>query len=470
MASALQPTLTSGWTGWTGTELQAYATTYFPGGCDPEATTGLTSCDTTLIGYYPYKVKHTNIPSGVSPLSTKTATNRDWDIAMVTIILPADSIPRSELESWSRFHIRPALTEPTTDDRWMIDHILTAPASCPTPFETTTSTPLHSWGDNLPSEFITEYLLPKATVVSAETYTRTNLYSPPITEVVRKIHVKSTDLPPTRHGGRPMYGNQLYNLDLDKLNQSYVQNCYLPDQPRPPTQAELCPYTYAGKCSKLESWMVIVAAIIPSIFVLGFVENFFWFRRLMLGKTCLRMGTVCWALILIFVVGFTIIEKRRSPEDRADFRQQWKTMQLKTKIKLWFQFGFSHRYPVTWLGERKKVVRQERVEMQRGGGFGGGNGGAASGGQPEHDDTPLPAYPGPRSSGISGTTVASSGPVLGNPNAVLGSGTAVIGPTLAPVQMLSSSSPQQPAANTGPASDGFELFRGSNVHYYTMST
>lgn len=203
--------------------------------------------------------------------------------------------------------------------------------------------------------------------------------------------------------------------------------------------------------------MIIVAAVIPSIILLGFVENFFWFRRLMLGKTCLRMGTVCWASIFIFVVGFTIIEKRRSPEDRAEFRQQWKTMQLKTKIKLWCQFGFRHRYPVAWLGERKAVCHEERIEMRRGGGTGGGDGGPA-GGQREADDTPLPAYPGPPSSVISGTTAASSGPVLGNPNAVLastGSGAAVVGPTLPPVQPQSPSSPQQPDASLGSAGDGF---------------
>ncbi|VBB84218.1 Putative protein of unknown function [Podospora comata] len=457
MTSALQPTLASEWTGWTGTELQAYATTYLPYGCDPEDTAELTSCYTTFIADRPYKVKHTNIPSGVSPRSTTTVTNRDWDVEMVTIILPADSIPRSELESWSRFHIMSTPTESTTDN-WIIHHTLTAPASCPTSFEYTTSTPLSNWGDYLPSEFLTEYLLPKATILPVKSHTSTYHESLTITKMTRTIHVKAADLPPTRYGGPPLNGNYpFYRLDLDMLNTSYVQHCYLPGEPRPPTQAELCPYTYAGKCSRLEPWMIIVAAVIPSIILLGFVENFFWFRRLMLGKTCLRMGTVCWASIFIFVVGFTIIEKRRSPEDRAEFRQQWKTMQLKTKIKLWCQFGFRHRYPVAWLGERKAVRHEERIEMRRGGGTGGGDGGPA-GGQREEDDTPLPAYPGPPSSVISGTTAASSGPVLGNPNAVLastGSGAVVVGPTLPPVQPQSPSSPQQPDASLGSAGDGF---------------
>ncbi|KAK4652907.1 hypothetical protein QC762_0078070 [Podospora pseudocomata] len=384
MASVIHPAQANEWTGWTRTKLLALATSYLPNGCDPEGTTGLTSCYETYVPGVPYTVKHTNIPPGATPTSSSTYTNRDWDIKMATILLPPDAVPRSEIDGWYWF--RSTTTRPpSTSDLWWIDHTLTAPASCPTPFEFTTSHLLSYWGDRLPSEFLDEYMLPKATVFPV--YTTTPSYRGAYPSPVREIHVKPTDLPPTRSGGLPRYGDAGFVIsDLKSFNQSYITHCHLPGEPRP------CPYSYAGKCSKIEPWKIIVAAVIPSIFLLGFVESFFWFRRLMLGKSCLRLGTVCWNLIFIFLVFFTAIEDKRSPEHQADFREQWKKMSLMTKIKLWGQFGFRHRYPVEWLGERKPTGRvTESIEMTRG----GGNGGAGRGGQRVEDDDIPPAYPGP---------------------------------------------------------------------------
>ncbi|KAK4171014.1 hypothetical protein QBC36DRAFT_368494 [Triangularia setosa] len=149
----------------------------------------------------------------------------------------------------------------------MIDHTLTAPASGPTPFEFTTSTQLDIWGDYLPSEFLADYLLPKATALPVETCTQTSYFER--TDIVRQIHVKPTDLPPTRHGGPPIYGDaSYYRWKLDKLNQPYLSHCCHPDDSLPLSRPEPCPYTYNGKCSKLKPWMVIVAAVIPSILLL----------------------------------------------------------------------------------------------------------------------------------------------------------------------------------------------------------
>ncbi|CAP71396.1 uncharacterized protein PODANS_6_2350 [Podospora anserina S mat+] len=450
MATGFQRALASEWTGWTGTELQAYATSYLPYGCNPEVLTGTRSCSKTY-GLRRFTVKHTNIPTGVTPAFSIAITNIDWDIVMSTIVLPTDAIPRSELEDWSQLP-SPSTRSQFTTDLWIIDHILTAPASCPTPFEFTTSTSLQPWAGWFPSEFLTEYMLPKATVLPVQTHS-TKGYNP---SLVREIHVKPTDLPPTRHGGP--HARTYYDSVVSSLNTTYVQECHRPGGPRPLTQEERCPYTYAGKCSKVEPWKVIIATVIPSVFLLGFVENFFWFGRLMMGRTALRLGTVCWILIFIFTIGFTIVEDARKPEDQSELREQWKAMPLKMKIKLWFQFGFRQRYPVDWLGERKPRRHGENIETERRGDTGGGNGGAGTGGRRVEDDTPLPVYPGPPSSVVGGTTAASSGPVLGNPNAVLasmGSGTVVISPMQTSVQTQSPVSLQRPDPNTGTAGDGF---------------
>ncbi|KAK0672605.1 hypothetical protein QBC41DRAFT_216882 [Cercophora samala] len=410
MASVSQRALASEWTGWTRTELLALATSYLPNGCDPEGTTGLTSCYETYVPGVPYTVKHTNIPPSVTPVSSTTKINRDWDIEMATILLPPDAVPRSEIDGWYWFLSTSTNTPLRTSDLWMIDHTLTAPASCPTPFEFTTSFRLQGWGDRLPDEFLTDYLLPKATILPGETVTRAGAYP----SILREIHVKPTDLPPTRHGGPPVDGDAaFYRWSLESYNQSFLAHCHLRGEPRP---ADRCPYTYAGKCSTIELWKIIIAAVIPFIFLLGFAESFFWFRRLMLGKTCLRMGTVCWILISVVAILFTIIEKKRSPEHQAEFREQWKKMSVTTKIKLWGQFGFRQRYPVDWLGARKPTGQAESIEMTRGGGTGGGHGGAGIEGQRVEDDTPPAYFPPAHEAG--GTATASSGRALDDPNAV----------------------------------------------------
>lgn len=110
-----------------------------------------------------------------------------------------------------------------------------------------------------------------------------------------------------------------------------------------------CYYGYG--CTNLKIWVIIIAAVIPSIFVLGFFESYFWFRRLMLGKGCLRFGTISWICISLWVACFTRSQSRRSPEDQKLLRQKWKETSFGTAIKLWFKWGFRHRYPVPLLGQ-----------------------------------------------------------------------------------------------------------------------
>ncbi|KAK4194066.1 hypothetical protein QBC40DRAFT_291449 [Triangularia verruculosa] len=467
VASVCQPVLASSRTL---TELIVHEPTFSPENCD-EAGITARQCTSTYSNF-PFTVQHTTIPTGVTPLSAKTQTKTFWDLELVTLYLPPGAVPRSELVD---YQMAPAPAELLP--RFVVDMTLTAPASCPTLFEYTTTIDLRFIGDGLPKSFISSELLPKGTV-EAQTFTETRtLLSPilggtPRTTVTQTlvaafttIHIKPTDLPPIRPAALAE-DDYPYYPHLGFVSSYYIQNCYLPGQERPLTKEETCPYTYAGACSHTEPWVVIVAAVIPSVFLLGFVENFFWFRRLMLGKWCLRFGTVCWSLLLIFVVSCTLRERDRDAEDQARLKEQWKAIPFWMKMKLWFRWGFRHQYPVAWLGEKKKTVSgEESIEMGRGGGASGGAGSAGQGGE---DDMPLPAYPGPPSSRVSdvhsvnsGSAVATPGPVLGNPNAVLastgpvlGSGTVVIGPTMTPAQPQSPASTQRPEADQRPPGDG----------------
>ncbi len=51
-------------------------------------------------------------------------------------------------------------------------------------------------------------------------------------------------------------------------------------------------------------WVIVVASVLPSLFLLGWVESFLWFRQLMPGRKALRFGTVCWILMLVVGVVF----------------------------------------------------------------------------------------------------------------------------------------------------------------------
>ena len=104
----------------------------------------------------------------------------------------------------------------------------------------------------------------------------------------------------------------------------------------------------------LRTWVIVVIVILVLLVVLfffGFLENFLWFRRLMLGKSTLRFGTISWILISLWVACFTRSQSARTPEDQARLKQQWEAMSGGTKWKLWWKWGFRHAYPVDLLGD-----------------------------------------------------------------------------------------------------------------------
>ena len=111
---------------------------------------------------------------------------------------------------------------------------------------------------------------------------------------------------------------------------------------------------YDSYSNALKAWVIVViviASILPLLFFFGFLENWLWFRRLMLGKSTLRFGTICWILLSLWVLCFTRKQRERTPEDQARLKQQWDAMSGGTKWKLWWKWGFRRAYPVELLGD-----------------------------------------------------------------------------------------------------------------------
>jgi hypothetical protein len=103
-------------------------------------------------------------------------------------------------------------------------------------------------------------------------------------------------------------------------------------------------------CVALATWVIVIATILPLLFLLGFVESYCWFRRMMIGRSALRLGTICWCLMSLWFILLTRKSQERSKEDQVLLKQYWASLSAGTKIKLWFKHGLAWRYPVELLG------------------------------------------------------------------------------------------------------------------------
>jgi hypothetical protein len=106
-------------------------------------------------------------------------------------------------------------------------------------------------------------------------------------------------------------------------------------------------------CTSFRVWVIVVASVIPALFVLGFLESYLWYRRLFHGKGALRTGTICWILISLWMLCFTRRQDARSPADQILLKQNWKAMSAGQKWMNWWRWGFRHAYPVALLGDPK---------------------------------------------------------------------------------------------------------------------
>ena len=103
----------------------------------------------------------------------------------------------------------------------------------------------------------------------------------------------------------------------------------------------------------LQTYILVIIIVIPSVFVLGFVESYFWFTKLMKGRSALRGGTLLWVFISLWTACLIRSENAGvDPEWRKEAEAKWKARGLGEKLKLWLKYGFHWSYPVAVMGER----------------------------------------------------------------------------------------------------------------------
>ncbi|KAF3007623.1 hypothetical protein E8E13_008284 [Curvularia kusanoi] len=224
---------------------------------------------------------------------------------------------------------------------------MTAPASCPTVFTVATQATV----TDIPS-LVTDQLKPTSTDVSTSTYRSYDIVeatwyltegAAPFTsteDYYYSYYIKSCTPPPAQYtGSGRTYGGSGGGSSSSGSGSSSGSDSW--------TDYRTC---YFGGCTTLKVWIIIIATILPGIFLLGFLESFFWYTRLMKGKSAMRGGTVCWVLLSLWVLCFTRMQDARSKEDQKLLQQKWKEMPAGQKFKNW-SWGFRRRYPVPLLGQ-----------------------------------------------------------------------------------------------------------------------
>ncbi|KAF7548864.1 hypothetical protein G7046_g8529 [Stylonectria norvegica] len=310
----------------------------------------------TYTGLLPLKEGATPVTTGA--LSTSTYTYSYQSLEVVEIYLPADAVETSDLQPSSTFDEfnYSSTDEDSTYTEYYQPVEYTAPASCPTPFTFVTNTPL-----DVP-DAVTDQL----SIGSLETTVHTYYAGGSYVEV-------SAFLASTLTPGKS-------NLSTDAIYTYYISDCINPtggfygngnsysDTASTYTRTDSggnsrsgsdssddsefggCSTISLSACSPLKTWIIIIVVVLVVIFLLGFVESFFWFRRLMIGQAALRLGTVCWIFLSWPMLFATRHSPGRSTEDRAPLKEQWKEMKFGKKMGLWMKWGFRHRYPVELLG------------------------------------------------------------------------------------------------------------------------
>ena len=295
------------------------------------------------------------IKDGVTPTETPYSvyTSNDYYYSNLQVVeayyatgavAESDIVPKSTYDYDSTATVSATPTT-VTGIAFSMPVTMTAPASCPTVFTVTTSASV-----TIPSQ-VTAQISPTSVDTSSSSTT---------------------------------YGNTIYIFETWYLSASaapftstsdYYYRYYIADCSTPPA-----PYrtgsTYSGGGSNsnddsrsdydgcysyychtpMWTWVIVVATVIPSLFLLGFLESWFWFRRLMVGKSAMRCGTICWVLISLWVLCLTRMQDRRSAEDQKLLAEKWKAMSSGAAFKAWLKWGFRHRYPEELLGQFCKTT------------------------------------------------------------------------------------------------------------------
>ena len=340
-------------------------TSYFVASQSEEVYTD-TYFETTDTYTYTYQDIYT-LKSGVTAAasaatSTSTYTDDYQDLEIIEIYIDPAAVDEDDYAT---------ITYDDSDDYndsytdYVMPLVMTAPESCPTPFtfstqtivaipteiasqysqfqsvKTTISTVLDDYYETAYEyTMITAYLSANALTLSGEAVTDHYYYRYYVAECSNPTDDSYWYDDPTETESEDPFSTNSPSGDDNDDDEEVTAGRF---------GIEQCSHLMA--CGWLTTALVIIAAILPAIFLLGFLESYFWFRRLMTGRSALRFGTVCWIFLLLPVLCLTKKTPARDADMQAAFKQTWKETSFGTALRLWMKYGFRHRYPTELLGE-----------------------------------------------------------------------------------------------------------------------
>lgn len=308
------------------------------------------------VSTFTYTDIHTVKPSvtpTASPTSTRTYTGSYDDLELVYAYYGVGAVAESDLVPEYDYSYTRTSTV-TTSIVFSMPVTMTAPTYCPTPFTVTTtatvSVPSQVWDQIKPTSTInpgvstrygyygyqysiqTWYLSAGAAPFTSTDYMYYNYYV-----------ASCSTLPPSR-STRTRTGASTTSTGDDFVSDSGGSS-------NSDNDGNYC-YRYSYYCgTPLRTWIIVIATVVPALFLLGFLESWFWFRRLMTGKSAMRFGTICWVLISLWILCFTRMQDARSKEDHVLLEEKWKNMGSGAAFKAWLKWSFRHAYPVEHLGQ-----------------------------------------------------------------------------------------------------------------------
>lgn len=237
---------------------------------------------------------------------------------------------------------------------WVVNLTYSAPTACSTQWTTTTAATVTP-----PSDYTFDRLLPSTAVsTSYSVYNAEGFRSS--TYVYKYIYVEPTQVP-TR--------------SLSSLSDRYVPST-LYDYNDKKCRYQNSDYTYYNypdsyyddyygglAISPLAILLICVLGWIGLWFLLGILEAWIRFRRLMTGWQTRRGMPVCWALTIMPLTLFCLCCLRkgyrsRNAHDAAVLQSRWKKLTAWNKFTLFLKWGFRYSYP-TILGPAPERVSKK---------------------------------------------------------------------------------------------------------------
>ncbi|CAL5866663.1 uncharacterized protein PFLUO_LOCUS872 [Penicillium psychrofluorescens] len=286
-------------------------------------------------------------------LSTITSTGSGYYASDITVVeelyptgagVPVDGIQRT---ADSFYH--------TTV--YYVNLVYSAPTGCSTQFTTTTSavvTPPALVGSALPRTSVsTSTSVDNAQPFQPTTWTIDEVWVAPTQVPTRTLASLSAEYAPTSL----YYGSGCQYISPDDS-----------------------PYYYSGYDGGYDeedwffdtwpmgvSWfaivMICVLGWVGLILIIGFIEAWVRFRRMMTGWQTRRGLPVMWAFLIFPITLLLLIFRRRgfrarTQSESAELKGKWDAMSGWTKLRLFFVWGFRYKYPPMLGGPPARVSKK----------------------------------------------------------------------------------------------------------------